>query len=170
MMAACRARRCGLVGLSAESAERSTTHLLQIFDVTWLLCHPDLPGLRIYDPVPGAPTGLGSTLRDGVCRYRLGQLLTSGRVDYSTAIGHVSGYLGPAAVQSGDLLWWLKVGPIAPGPTVGIRYGRLLGATGRTTAQLGPAAAQSAPALSLKVAFAGVTLPGYQHPDNNSTK
>src|SRR3954465_4470859 len=130
MMTACRTRRCCLVILSAESAERSTTHLSQIFDVTWLLCHPDLSGLRIYDTVPGAPTGLGSNLRDGVCRLRLGRLLTSGRADCSRAIGHVSGHLGPAAVQSDDLLWWRKVGPIAPGPTAGIWYGRLLGATG----------------------------------------
>src|SRR4051812_33924865 len=104
MMTACRARRRGFVVLSAESAERSTTHLCQIFDVTWLLCHPDLSGLRIYDPVPRDPTGLGSTLQDGVCRLRLGQLLASGRADCSVAIGRVSGYLGPAAVQSDSLL------------------------------------------------------------------
>src|ERR1041385_7027687 len=55
------ARRCGLVVLSAESAKRSTTHLCQIFEVTWLLCHPDLLGLRIYDLVLGLPTGRGST-------------------------------------------------------------------------------------------------------------
>src|ERR1041385_7984094 len=55
------ARRCGLVVLSAESAERSTTHLCQIFEVTWLLCHPALSGLCIYDLVLGPPTGLGST-------------------------------------------------------------------------------------------------------------
>src|SRR3954470_11787278 len=112
-MATCRARRCGLVVLSAASAERSTTHLWQIFDVTWLLCHPDLSGLRIYDTVPGAPTGFGSTLRDGVCRLRLGRLLTSGRADCSRSIAHVSGHLGKAAVQSDDLLLRRKVGPIA---------------------------------------------------------
>src|SRR3954462_10558090 len=105
MMTTCRARRCCLVVLSAESAERSTTHLRQIFDVTWLLCHPDLSGLRIYDPVPGAPAGLGSTLQDGVCRLRLDRLLASGRADCSLAIGRVSAYLGPAAVQSDSLLW-----------------------------------------------------------------
>src|SRR3954462_13642544 len=104
MMTTCRARRCCLVVLSAESAERSTTHLCQIFNVTWLLCHPDLSGLRIYDPVPGAPTGLGSTLLDGVCRLRLGRLLALGMVDCSMSIGHVSAYLGPAAVQSDDRL------------------------------------------------------------------
>src|SRR3954462_8299415 len=104
MMTTCRARRCCLVVLSAESAERSTTHLRQIFNVTWLLCHPDLSGLRIYDPVPGATTGLGSTLRNGVCRLRLGRLLASDRADCSVAIGHVSGHLGPAAVQSDSIL------------------------------------------------------------------
>src|SRR3954468_15450312 len=95
---------CNHVVLSAESTERSTTHLCQIFDVTCLLCHPDLSGLRIYDPVPGAPTGLGSTLQDGVGRLRLGRLLTSGMVDRFVAIGHVGAYLGPAAVQSDNLL------------------------------------------------------------------
>src|SRR3954465_10235814 len=134
MMTACRARRCGLVVLYAESAERSITHFWQIFGVTLVLCRLDLLGLSIYGPVPGAPTGLGSTLRDGVCRLRLGRLLTSGRADFSREIGHVSGHLGPAAVQSDDLLWWRKVGP-----TAGIRYGRLLGATGCTPANLGPA-------------------------------
>src|SRR3954462_6019618 len=104
MMTTCRARRCCLVVLSAESAERSTTHLRQIFDVTWLLCHPDLSGLRIYDPIPGAPTGLGSTLQDGVGRLRLGRPLAPGMIDCSVAIGHVSAYLGPAATQSDNLL------------------------------------------------------------------
>src|SRR3954468_23864947 len=105
MMTACKTRRCCLVFLPAESAERSTTHLCQIFDVTWLFCHPDLSGLRIYDPVPGAPTGVGSTLWDGVCRLRLGRLFAYGRTDCSVAIGRVSAYLGPAAVQSDSHLW-----------------------------------------------------------------
>src|SRR3954463_6952037 len=61
MMVNSGARRCGLVVLSAGSTERSTMHLCQIFEVTWLLCHPDLSGLRIYDLVLGPPTGLGST-------------------------------------------------------------------------------------------------------------
>src|SRR3954465_11906620 len=100
--AACRTRRCCLVILSAESVERSTTHLCQIFDVTWLLCHPDLSRLRIYDLVPGSPTRPGSTLQDGVGRLRLGRLLAPGMIDCSMSIGHVSAYLGPAAVQSGD--------------------------------------------------------------------
>src|SRR4051812_10518053 len=104
MITGCRARRCGLVVLSAESAERSTTHLCQIFDVTWLLCHPDLSGLRIYDLVPGAPTGIGSTLQDGVCRLRLGRLLAPDMVDFSVSIGHVNAYLDAAVVQSDDLL------------------------------------------------------------------
>src|SRR3954466_1267686 len=119
------ASRCSRVVLSAESAERSTTYLCQIFNMTWLLCHPDLSGLRIYDLVPGAPTGPGSTLQDGVGRLRLGRLLASGMTDCSVAIGHVSAYLGPAAVQSDDLLgdegcadcaWadcWHSVRPIA---------------------------------------------------------
>src|SRR3954467_11102849 len=94
--------------------------------MTWLLCHPDLSGLRIYDPVPGAPTGLGSTLPDGVCRLRLGRLLAPGMTDCSVAIGHVNAYLGPVAVQSDDLggdgcadcAWadcWHSVRPIAWG-------------------------------------------------------
>src|SRR4051812_18237249 len=104
MITGCRARRCGLVVLSAESAERSTTHLCQIFDVTWLSCHPDLSGLRIYDLVPGAPTGPGSNLQDGGYRLRLGRLLALDMIDCSRSIGHVIAHLGPAAVQSVDHL------------------------------------------------------------------
>src|SRR3954470_2664355 len=115
--------------------------------MTWLLCHPDLSGLRIYDLVPGAPTGLGSTPQDGVCRLRLGRLLAPGMVDCYVSIGHVSAYLGPAAVQSNDLL--------DDGRWARLRLGRLLafgtvdylGAIDRTSAQPGPAAAQSGPAL-----------------------
>src|SRR3954471_9815215 len=133
---------CNHVVLSAESTERSTTHLCQIFDVTCLLCHPDLSGLRIYDPVPGAPTGLGSTLQDGVCRLRLGRLLAPVMIDCSVAIGHVSAYLVPAAAQSDNLL--------GDGSLVRLRLGRLLafgtidclGAIGRTSAQLGSATVQ----------------------------
>src|SRR3954465_920868 len=128
---------CSHVVLSAESAKRSTTHLCQIFDVTWPLCHPDLSGLRIYDLVPGASTGPGSTLQDGVCRLRLGRLLALGMVDCSVSIGHVSAYLDPAAVQSDD--------PLGDGRMAQSRLGRLmefgtvdfLGAIGRTPAQVG---------------------------------
>src|SRR4051812_20245929 len=79
------ARRCGLVVLSAESAERSTTYLCQIFDVTWLLCHPDLSGLHIYDLVLGPSTDLGVNFSRGgkMCRLRLGRLVALGRVDCS---------------------------------------------------------------------------------------
>src|ERR1041385_6615978 len=79
------ARRCGLVALSAESAERSTPYLSRIFDVTWPLCYPDLPGLRIYDPAPGLPTGPGVNFSKSskVCRLRLGRLVALGRVDCS---------------------------------------------------------------------------------------
>ena len=78
------ARRCGLVILSTESAERSTTHLCQIFEVTWLLCHPDLSGLRIDGSVLASPSNLGSLYPDGdVYRLRLGRLLALGRVDCS---------------------------------------------------------------------------------------
>src|SRR3954462_10316246 len=85
MMMNSRARRCGLVVLSAESSERSTTYLCQIFDVTWLLCHPDLSGLRIYDLILGPPTGLRVNFsRDGgMHRLRLGRLVALGRVDRS---------------------------------------------------------------------------------------
>src|SRR4051812_30289794 len=85
MMVNSGARRCGLVVLSAESAERSTTHLCQIFDVTWLLCHPDLSGLRIYDLVLGPSTGLGVNFSKGgkLYRLRLGRLVVLGRVDCS---------------------------------------------------------------------------------------
>src|SRR4051812_25443153 len=99
------ATNCCLVVLSAESAERSTTHLGQICEVTWLLCHPDLSGLRIYDLVPGAPTGPRSTLGNGEeYRLHLGRLVALGMVDYSRSIGHASAYLGPAAAQSVERL------------------------------------------------------------------
>src|SRR4051812_3301293 len=102
MMTDCGATRCCLVVLSAETAERSTTHLRQIGEVTWLLCHPDLSGLRIMTFVLGAPTGLGSTLQDEGYRLRLGRLLALGIDDCSRAIGHAAAYLGPAAAQSVD--------------------------------------------------------------------
>src|ERR1041385_968604 len=85
MMVNSGARRCGLVVLSAESAERSTTHLCVIFDVTCLLCHPDLSGLRIYDLVLGPSTGLGVNFSKGgrLYRLRLGRLVALSRVDCS---------------------------------------------------------------------------------------
>src|SRR4051812_27366327 len=78
-------RRCGLVVLSAESAERSTPYLCQIFDVTWLLCHPDLSGLNIYGPILGSLTGLGVNFSRGgrLYRLRLGRLVVLGKVDCS---------------------------------------------------------------------------------------
>src|SRR3954466_7729654 len=85
MMVNSGARRCGLVVLSAGSAERSTPHLCQIFDVTWLLYHPDLSGLRIYDLVLVPSTNLGVNLSRGsrLPRLRLGRLVVLGRGDCS---------------------------------------------------------------------------------------
>src|ERR1041385_8335405 len=79
------AMRCGLVVLSAKSAERSTPHLRQIFDVTWPLCHPDLSGLRIYDLVLVPSTDLRVNFSRGCRSYRLrlGRLVVLGRVDCS---------------------------------------------------------------------------------------
>src|ERR1041385_3825234 len=51
------ARGYGLVGLSAESAERATPYLQEILDVTWPSCHPDISGYGIYDLVIIPPTG-----------------------------------------------------------------------------------------------------------------
>src|SRR3954470_2555337 len=91
---------CSHGALSAESAERSTTHLCDIFEVTWLPCRRDLSGLRIYDLVLGAPTGPMSTLQDGGYRLRLGRLVALGTDDCSRSIGHASAYLGRTAAQS----------------------------------------------------------------------
>src|SRR3954465_72651 len=79
------ARRCGLVVLSAKSAERSTPHLCQIFDVTWLLCHPDLSRLRIYDLVLLPVTDLRGNFCRGSGAYplRLGRLVVPVKVDCS---------------------------------------------------------------------------------------
>src|SRR3954469_5831346 len=79
------ARRCGLVVLSAESAERSTPYLCQIFDVTWLFYHPDLSGLHLSDPVLGSPPGLRVNFSRGgrLYRLRLGRLVVPGKVDCS---------------------------------------------------------------------------------------
>src|ERR1041385_7479202 len=97
MMMNSEARRCGLVVLSAESAERSTPYLCRIFDATWPPCYPDLPGLRIYDPVPGLPTGPGVNFsrRSKVCRLRLGRLVALGRIDCSRQ----SAVLTPTSAQ-----------------------------------------------------------------------
>src|ERR1041384_7270276 len=78
-----RARRCGLVVLSAELVERSTPYLSQIFAVTWPPCHPDLSGLRIYDLVIIPPTGVGVNFSKGsrLFRLRLGRLVVLGKVD-----------------------------------------------------------------------------------------
>src|ERR1044072_1081170 len=145
MMTTCEARRSGLVVLSAESAERSTTHPCQSLDVTWLLCHPDLSGLRINGFVPAPPTGPGSTsLEEEVCRLRLGRLLALGKVDCLLAIGHASAISAQLRANRMNSSALKNGGPVAPGPTVSNRYGRLLSAIGRTPALLGPAAAQSA--------------------------
>src|ERR1041385_8701668 len=79
------ARRYGLVALTVESAERSTSYLHRILDVTWPSCHPDISGLRIYDPVPGPPTapGVNSSRHSKVGRLRLGRLVALDRVDCS---------------------------------------------------------------------------------------
>src|ERR1044071_5321191 len=47
----------GLVGLSAESAERSTSYPQENLDVTWPSCHPDISGYGVYDLVIIPPTG-----------------------------------------------------------------------------------------------------------------
>src|ERR1041385_8339423 len=85
MMVNSGARRCGLVALSAGLAERSTPHLYHIFDVIWLLCHPDLSGLRIYDLVLVPPTNIGVNFSKGSRLYRLhlGRLVVLGGVDCS---------------------------------------------------------------------------------------
>ena len=71
--------------------------------MTWLLCHPDLSGLRIYDLVPGAPTGPGSTLRDGEdYRLLLCRLLALGLINCSMSIGHAGAQLGPEVAQLVD--------------------------------------------------------------------
>src|ERR1043165_1090147 len=117
MMTICEARRSGLVVLSAESAERSTTHPCQSLDVTWLLCHPDLSGLRINGFVLAPPTGPGSTFPGGgvptapgpTVSSRQGRLLLGNRPRWC--------YLDPAVGQSAEFLGTEKGGPVAPGPT-----------------------------------------------------
>ena len=145
MMPVCRARRCGHVVLSAESAERPTIHHCQSLNVTWLLCHPDLSGSRIDDLyLPLRVTSSHLSPEGKVCRLRLGRLMAAGQGRLHWAIGDANGHLGLAADQSAECLGDEEGGPIAPGPTAGNRYGWLLEAIGRTFAQLGPAAAQSA--------------------------
>src|SRR3954468_23621591 len=60
-----------------------------------------------------------------------------------------------------------RVGRLRLGRLLAFGVAGCLGAIGRTSAQLGPAAAQSAP-LSWKVVSTGVSLPGYQSPDTKS--
>jgi len=108
------ARGCGLVGLSAESAGRSTPYLPQIFDMTRPSCHPDISGYGIYDLVIIPPTGyqvvpIAPGPTGGPWQGRL-----------LWAIGLLGVNLGPAAGQSDDRLGEGKGGPIAPGPTAGI--------------------------------------------------
>src|ERR1041385_1539944 len=141
------ARRCGLVALSAESAERSTPHLCQIFDVAWPLCHPDISGLHIYDLVLVPSTGLGVRFFRGsrLHRLRLGRLVVLGGVDCS----------GQSAVQmpTSAQLRANRMIVLVKNRVDRLRLGRLLafgtadclGEIGRTAAQLGPAAAQSVP-------------------------
>src|ERR1041385_4597927 len=139
-----RARRCGLVVLSAESAERSTPYLCQIFDVTWPPCHPDLSGLHIYDLVIVPPTGVGVNFYKGsrLFRLRLGRLVVLGEVDCSGAIGLADAYLGPAAGQSDDRLGERRVDQLCLDRLLASGTADCLGAIGRTSAQLGPAATQ----------------------------
>src|ERR1041385_4463592 len=126
------AMRCGLVVLSAKSAERSTPHLRQIFDVTWPFCHPDLSGLRIYDLVLVPSTDLGVNFSRGsrLYRLRLGRLVVLGRVDcpgQSAVLMPIS-----AQLQANRLI----VLVMKKGWT-GCAW-----AIGRTSVQLSPAAAQ----------------------------
>src|SRR3954470_3057555 len=62
-----------------------------------------------------------------------------------------------------------RVGRLRLGRLLAFGMADCLGAIGHTSAQLGPAAAQSAP-LSWKVVSAGVSLPGYQSPDRGCPK
>src|SRR4051812_7508243 len=113
MMTNCRARRCGLVVLSAESAERSTTHLCQILDVTWLLCHPDISGSRIGDLyLPLRVTSSQLSPEREVCRLRLGQLMAIGQGRLLWAIGSANAHLGPAADPSVECLGDGEGGPV----------------------------------------------------------
>ena len=139
------ARRCGLVVLSAESAERSTTHLCQIFGVTWLLCHPDLSGLRIYDLVLVPPTNIGVNFSKGSRLYRLhlGRLVVLGGVDCS---GQSTVQMPTSAQLRANRMIVLvkkRVDRLRLGRLLAFGTADCLGAIGRTPAQLGPAADQS---------------------------
>src|ERR1041385_9184726 len=145
MMVNSGARRCGLVVLSAESAERSTTNLCQIFDVTWLLCHPDLSGLRIYDLVLVLLTGLGVNFSRGgkLYRLRLGRLVALGRVDCSRQ--SAASTLISAQLQTNRLIVLVmkRVARLRLGRLLAFGTADCLVLIGHTPAQLGPAAAQS---------------------------
>src|SRR4051812_47949215 len=145
MMVNSGARRCGLVVLSVESAERSTTYLCQIFDVTWLLCHPDLSGLCIYDLVLGPLTGLGVNFsRDGrMCRLRLGRLVALGRVDCSRQLAASMPITAQLRANRMIVLVMKRVDRLSLGRPLVFGTADFLGAIGHTPAQLGPAAAQS---------------------------
>src|ERR1041385_5151732 len=138
------ARRCGLVVLSAESAKRSTTHLRQIFDVTWLLCHPDLSGLRIYDLVLVLLTGLEvNSSRGGESyRLRLGRLVALGKVDCSRQSAASMPISAQLRANRMLVLVMNRVGRLRLGRLLAFGTADCLGAIGRTPAQLGPAAAQ----------------------------
>src|ERR1041385_453837 len=91
------ARRYGLVGLSAGLAGRLKPYPRQIFDMTWPSCHPNIAGLRIYDPRPGPPTapGVNFSRHSKVGRLRLGRLVVLDRVDCSRQ----SAVLTPTSAQ-----------------------------------------------------------------------
>src|SRR3954465_7294305 len=105
--------------------------------MTWPPCHPDISGYGIYDLVIIPPTG-----------YQVVPIVPGptggtwqGRLLWAISLLGIN--LGPAADQSDDRL--------GEGRVVRLRLGRLLafdtadclGAIGRTSAQLGPPAAQS---------------------------
>src|ERR1041385_1588940 len=145
MMVNSGARRCGLVALSTEPAERSTTHLCQIFDVTWLLCHPDLSGLRIYDLVLGPSTDLGVNFSRGGKLYqlRLGRLGALGRVDCSGQSAASMPLSAQLRASRMIVLVMKRVDRLRLGRLQAFGTADCLGAIGRMSAQLGPAAAQS---------------------------
>src|ERR1041385_4639797 len=145
MMVNSGARRCGPVVLSAESAERSTAHLCQIFDVTWLLCHPDLSGLRIYDLVLVLLTGLGVNFSRGgkLYRLRLGRLVALGRVNCSRQSAASMPISAQLRANQMIVLVMKRGDRLRLGRLLAFGMADCLGAIGRTPAQLGPTAAQS---------------------------
>ena len=74
------------------------------------------------------------SLEEEVCRLRLGRLLALGKVDCFLAIGHASAISAQLRANRLNSSALKKGGPVAPGPTVSNRYGRLLSAIGRTPA------------------------------------